>query len=86
MENATVSRPQDTGLAPVPCSQSRCRQLETEITELTAHLNAATSRLLELIREFDDAQGWSGPGMASCAHWLNPNIASVGGEPAGTHP
>ena len=27
--------------------------------------------MLELIREYDDAYGWSGPGLNSCAHWLN---------------
>ena len=26
---------------------------------------------LELIREYDDAHGWCGPGLNSCAHWLN---------------
>lgn len=45
--------------------------LEDEITELAAHLNAATYRLLTLIREFDERHGWSGAGMKSCAHWLN---------------
>lgn len=45
--------------------------LENEITELSAHLNAATYRLLTLIREFDERHGWSGAGMKSCAHWLN---------------
>lgn len=45
--------------------------LEDEITELSAHLNAATYRLLTLIREFDERHGWSGAGLMSCAHWLN---------------
>ena len=58
-------------LPPVPCSQSRCEQLENQITELAAHIHAATFRLLELIREYDDSHGWTGPGMSSCAHWLN---------------
>src|SRR5215831_12070912 len=34
-----------------------------------AHLTAATSRLLDLIREFDARGGW-GNGFRSCAHWL----------------
>ena len=34
-------------------------------------MNAATYRLLVLIREFDEAGGWEQPGLASCAHWLN---------------
>ena len=45
--------------------------LEDEITELAAHLNAATYRLLTLIAEFDQRAGWSGAGLKSCAHWLN---------------
>lgn len=45
--------------------------LEDEITELAAHLNAATYRLLALIGEFDERHGWSAAGLKSCAHWLN---------------
>ena len=52
-------------------SETRCQQLENQITELTAHIHAATYRLLELIREYDDSQAWFGPGLNSCAHWLN---------------
>ena len=40
-----------------------------EIAELSAHLDAATARLLTLIREFDARRGWNG--FASCAHWLS---------------
>jgi len=47
------------------------QQLENQITELTAHIHAATFRLLELIRQFDEIAGWAGPGAKSCAHWLN---------------
>jgi len=46
-------------------------EIESEITELAAHIHAATFRLLELIREFDEREGWFGPGLRSCAHWLN---------------
>ena len=46
-------------------------EIENEITELAAHIHAATFRLLELIREFDEREGWGGPGLMSCAHWLN---------------
>jgi hypothetical protein len=45
--------------------------LADQITELAAHLHAATFRLLELVREFDACEGWAGDGIASCAHWLN---------------
>ena len=40
-----------------------------EIAELSAHLDAATARLLTLIREFDIGEGWN-TGFRSCAHWL----------------
>ena len=56
---------------PVPCSEAHCKHLEVQITELSAHIHAATYRLLELIREYDDSHGWTGPGLQSCAHWLN---------------
>jgi hypothetical protein len=57
-------------------SQLATRQLHKEnladqITELAAHLHAATFRLLVLIREFDECEGWAGEGVLSCAHWLN---------------
>jgi hypothetical protein len=41
-----------------------------EIAELSAHLDAATARLLDLIREFDARGGWNNGGCLSCAHWL----------------
>jgi hypothetical protein len=44
-------------------------RLGDEIAELAAHLDAATARLLDLIREFDARGGW-GNGFKSCAHWL----------------
>jgi len=46
-------------------------RLGEEITELAAHIHAATFQLLELIRIFDEEQGWGGDGVNSCAHWLN---------------
>jgi len=45
-------------------------QLGDRIAELSAHLDAATARLLDLIREFDAREGWSN-GFRSCAHWLS---------------
>src|SRR3989449_2389270 len=45
-------------------------QLGDEIAELSAHLDAATARLLDLIREFDARGGW-GNGFRSCADWLS---------------
>ncbi len=40
------------------------------IAELSAHLEAATARLLDLIREFDARGGWN-TGFRSCAAWLS---------------
>src|SRR5437867_3420339 len=45
-------------------------RLGDEIAELSAHLEAATARLLELIREFDARAGWN-TGFRSCAAWLS---------------
>jgi hypothetical protein len=45
--------------------------LGDRICELAAHLNAANCRLLELIAQFDDEEGWGVDGCNSCAHWLN---------------
>src|SRR2546421_11421068 len=45
-------------------------QLGDEIAELSAHLAAATARLLELIRDFDARGGWN-TGFCSCAAWLS---------------
>jgi 5-methylcytosine-specific restriction endonuclease McrA len=45
-------------------------RLGDEIAELSAHLDAATARLLDLIREFDRRGGW-GSGFRSCAAWLS---------------
>ncbi len=45
--------------------------LEDQITELAAHISAATWRLLALIREYDLRAGWNCGAAKSCAHWLN---------------
>ena len=42
-------------------------QLEDQITELAAHIHAATFRLLELVREYDECEGWGGKGLISSA-------------------
>src|SRR6187431_1917883 len=54
-------------------SPSRVQELDRlgdEIAELSAHLDAATARLLDLIREFDARAGWN-TGFRSCAAWLS---------------
>ena len=45
-------------------------RLGDEIAELSAHLDAATAHLLDLIREFDAREGWNN-GFRSCAAWLS---------------
>src|SRR6266581_2941135 len=45
-------------------------QLGDQIAELSAQLDAATARLLDLIREFDVREGWN-TGFRSCAAWLS---------------
>src|SRR2546425_3645362 len=50
-------------------AQTDLERLGDEIAVLSAHLDAATARLLDLIREFDARGGW-GNGFRSCAHWL----------------
>jgi hypothetical protein len=44
-------------------------RLGERIAELSAHLEAATGTLLDLIREFDTRGGWNA-GFRSCAEWL----------------
>lgn len=51
--------------------KARIRELEDHITELAAHIDAATFQWLELVREYDECNGWAGPGLLSCAHWLS---------------
>ena len=46
-------------------------RLGEEIACLSAHLDAATHRLLECLRRFDEADGWVEQGAISCAHWLS---------------
>ena len=45
-------------------------RLGDQIAELSAHLDAATAQLLDLIREFDTRLGWNN-GFRSCAAWLS---------------
>jgi hypothetical protein len=68
--------PHDVSLAPpIPPTVNpvavELERLGDEIAELSAHLDAATARLLDLIREFDArGGGGNGSGFRSCAHWL----------------
>src|SRR5881392_1360925 len=57
-------------VVPTPAHLVELERLGDEIAKLSAHLDAATGRLLDLIREFDARGGW-GNGFRSCAHWLS---------------
>ena len=59
----------DSPFIPVTVNPSdELDRLGDEIAELSAHLEAATAGLLDLIREFDARAGWNN-GFRSCAHW-----------------
>src|SRR2546425_26044 len=55
---------------PTPEPVLEVERLGDEIAVLCAHLDAATARLLDLIREFDARGGWN-TGFLSCAAWLS---------------
>ncbi len=55
---------------PNPTDPGDVEALGDQIAELAAQITAATYRLLELIREFDEREGWN-CGFATCAHWLS---------------
>ena len=56
---------------PAETTASDAEQLGDEITELCSYIYAAESRLLTLIRQFDEKNYWAQQGLYSCAHWLN---------------
>jgi hypothetical protein len=56
---------------PAKTSPTDAELLGAEITELCSYIYAAESRLLTLIREFDEREFWAQQGLCSCAHWLN---------------
>src|SRR3989442_1656568 len=55
---------------PTPEPVLEVERLGDEIAVLCAYLDAATARLLDLIREFDARGGWN-TGFLSCAAWLS---------------
>src|SRR2546428_9776824 len=57
-------------VSPTPEPVVELERLGDAIAELSAHLDAATARLLDLIREFDAREGWN-TGFRSCAAWLS---------------
>jgi hypothetical protein len=52
-------------------SRAEIDRLAEEIAELSAHIDAASHRLLTLIRRFDAESGWHQQGALTCAHWLS---------------
>src|ERR1700750_1065063 len=51
-------------------SAATLERLGDAIAELSTHLDAASARLLDLIRDFDARGGWNN-GFRSCAEWLS---------------
>ena len=62
-------------LVPVPLKYTlhdlTAEELEQRIAVLSAHLDAATYRLLSMIYIYDQQQAWAASGFRSCAHWLS---------------
>ena len=56
---------------PDPVHSQGLERLGNEITELCVHLDAGEFQFLHLIGIFDEEGGWEGPGIGSCATWLN---------------
>ena len=46
-------------------------ELDRDIVDLAARINAATYELLVLIRQFDERAGWLKWGLGNCAEWLH---------------
>ena len=66
MECTAVTTAEDLDL-----KRSHCEHLGHQIAKLSAYIYAAEHRLLTLIREFDEQEGWAQLGFHSCAYWLN---------------
>jgi Domain of unknown function (DUF222)/HNH endonuclease len=66
-------------LQPTAQPTAELDRLGDQIAELSAHLDAATARLLALIREFDDRGGWN-TGFRSCAEWLTWRVGLAPGS------
>jgi len=62
--------PNLSSVTPTPPRVAELDRLGDEIAELSAHLDAATAHLLDLIRQFDARGGWN-TGFSSCAAWLS---------------
>ena len=61
-------------MPPAKSSEIRCLsidELDRDIVNLAARINAATYELLVLIRQFDERAGWLKWGLGNCAEWLH---------------
>jgi hypothetical protein len=58
------------GRAVIAGDADALEELADEIVVLSAHIHAATHRLLMLIVHFDRLRGWEPAGHRTCAHWL----------------
>jgi hypothetical protein len=67
---APVTAPGTMPPTGTPFPSADLDRLGDEIAELAAHIHAATYRLLVLIREFDQREGWDAS-FKTCAHWLS---------------
>ncbi len=56
---------------PPPSERDALERIGDEIATIAAHITAATYRLLVLLAEFDQRDGWGSGGFVSCAHWLS---------------
>jgi hypothetical protein len=56
---------------PGPGGAPSLEELDLQIGELAAQIDAASYRLLVAIAAFDRRQGWAHAGARSCAHWLS---------------
>lgn len=65
--------PSSTDFSPTAftAQQQASVELEAEMTELWAHLNAANYRFLQLVAEYDRTKGYERHGLVDCAQWLN---------------
>jgi hypothetical protein len=52
-------------------NRAAVKQLEREIGELAAQIQAATYRLLELLHRYDEQGAWADGGFKTCAAWLS---------------
>lgn len=64
--------PTGTDIVPVsPHTTMPTELLESKITELAAHIHAATAQWLAFVAEYDRRMAWADWDCKSCAHWLS---------------